>query len=237
MKKKGVCFLLLLMLLALPVHGENAMEYFNLGLKSTLTSTKIKYFSKALEINPMLAEAYEKRGTLYFFQEKFDHFIQDFQTYIGLTSPKAEDYRMLGMGYLKSGFYERAIDKFNHAIEMEPDMMSAYAYRAEAYRLSGKYEETIHDATIAIALIGDGRTKSDAYRTRAKAFRETGRNDLAIADVNAAWDIDPRVPLWRRYFLKSLNPQEMRNVAPFLILIIGMVLIFGLTLKPPKKDD
>ena len=66
MKIKGVCFLLLLMLLALPVHGENAMEYFNLGLKSTLTSTKIKYFSKALEINPMLAEAYEKRGTLFF---------------------------------------------------------------------------------------------------------------------------------------------------------------------------
>jgi len=53
----------------------------------------------------------------------------------------------------------------------------------------------------------------------------------------APWDIDPRVPLWWRYFLKSLSPQEMRNIAPFLILIIGIVLIFGLTLKPPKKDD
>lgn len=237
MQKKVVCFLIFLMLSALPVHGENAMDYFNLGLKSTITRTKIKYFSKALELDPMLAEAYEKRGTLYFFQEKFDHVIQDFQTYIGLTPPKAEAFRMLGMGYLKGGFYERAIDRFNRAIELEPELISAYAYRAEAFRLSGKYEETIHDSTMAVALIGDGRTKSDAYRTRAKAFREIGRNDLAIADVNAAWDIDPRVPLWWRYFLNSLNPQEMSSIAPFLILIIGIVLIFGLTLKPPKKDD
>jgi hypothetical protein len=44
---------------ALPVHGENTMDYFNLGLKSTITHTKIKYFSKALELDPMLAKAFE----------------------------------------------------------------------------------------------------------------------------------------------------------------------------------
>jgi hypothetical protein len=47
------------MLPTLPVYGENAMDFFNLGLKSTVTRTKIKYFSKALELNPMLAKAYE----------------------------------------------------------------------------------------------------------------------------------------------------------------------------------
>ena len=35
----------------------------------------------------------------------------------------------------------------------------------------------------------------------------------------------------------NLNPQEMSSLAPFLILIIGVVFIFGLTLTPPKKDD
>lgn len=59
MQKKVVCFLIFLMLSTLPVHGENAMDFFNLGLKSTVTRTKIKYFSKALELDPMLAKAYE----------------------------------------------------------------------------------------------------------------------------------------------------------------------------------
>ena len=59
MQRKIICFLIFFMLSALPVYGENAMDYFNLGLKSTITRTKIKYFSKALELDPMLAKAYE----------------------------------------------------------------------------------------------------------------------------------------------------------------------------------
>ena len=59
MQKKVVCFLIFVLLSTLSVHGKNAMDFFNLRLKSTVTRKKIKYFSKALEINPMLAEAYE----------------------------------------------------------------------------------------------------------------------------------------------------------------------------------
>ncbi len=237
MKRKIIAFLIILILIALPAHAENAIDYFNLGLKSTLTGTKIKYFSKALELDPYLAEAYEKRGILYYFQEKFDRVIQDFQAYIRVAPPKAEAYRMLGMGYLKSGFYERAADILSRAIEMDSELISAYVNRAEAYRLSGKYGETIRDATVGIRRVCDERTKSDAYRTRARAYREIDRNDLAYADVNAAWDIDPRVPLWWRYFLKGATPEEMSHAAPFLIIGILVVLIFGVKLKPPDKDE
>jgi tetratricopeptide (TPR) repeat protein len=71
---------------------------------------------------------------------------QDFQAYIRLAPQKAEAHRMLGMGYLKSGYYERAIDKFSRAIEMAPELTGAYVNRAEAYRLDGKYEEAVRDA-------------------------------------------------------------------------------------------
>jgi tetratricopeptide (TPR) repeat protein len=138
------------MLLSLPVHGENAIDYFNLGLKSTITRTKIKYYSKALELDPNLVEAYEKRGHLYFFQEKFDNVIQDFQIYIRLAPKKAEAYRMLGMGHLKKGDYRSAITNFTHAIEIEPDLSSSYANRAEAYRLIGDYQKAIFDSDRAI---------------------------------------------------------------------------------------
>jgi tetratricopeptide (TPR) repeat protein len=201
-----------------------------------MTGTKIKFFSKALELDPYLAEAYEKRGTLYFFQEKFDKVIQDFQDYIRLSPPKAESFRMLGMACLKGGFYERAIDEFTRAVETDPGLFSAYAYRAEAYRLSDRYEESIRDATIGIMRLHDGRAKSDAYRTRAKSFRKTNRNDLAVADAKAAWDVDPRIPMWWRYFLRSASPEEMSRFAPLLIIGIGVALFFGLKLKPPDKD-
>ena len=237
MQRKVICYLIFLMLSALSVYGENATDYFNLGIKSTVTRTKIKYFSKALELAPNLTEAYEKRGMLYFFQGQFDNVIQDFQAYIRLAPPKAEAYRMLGIGYLNSGFYERAIDRFTRAIEMESELASAYANRAEAYRLSGKYEETILDSTKAIELGGDPRNIADAYRTRAKAFRKTGRNELSAEDIRSSWQIDPRYAYYFRALYGYASPEGMRKAGLIGIIGIAFLLIFSMKLKPPEKDD
>ncbi len=237
MQRKIICFLIFLMLPALPVHGENAMDYFNLGLKSTVTRTKIKYLSKALELAPNLTEAYEKRGMLYFFQGKFDNVIQDFQAYIRLAPPKAEAYRMLGMGYLKSGDYQSAIYNFTRAIEIDSKQASAYSKRAEAHCLSGNYDLTILDSTKAIELGGDPRNIANTYRTRAKAFRKTGRNELSAADIRSSWQIDPRYAYYFRALYGYASPEGMRKAGLIGIIGIAFLLIFRMKIKPPEKDD
>ena len=237
MQRKVIYYLIFLMLLTLPVHGENATDYFNLGHKSTLTRTKIKYFSKALELAPNLTEAYEKRGMLYFFQGKFDNVIQDFQTYIKLSPPKAEAYRMLGMGYLKSGDYQSAIYNFTRAIKIDSKQASAYSNRANAHFLSGNYDLTILDSTQAIELGGDPRNIADAYRTRAKAFRKTGRNELSAADIRSSWQIDPRYAYYFRALYGYASPEGMRKAGLIGMIGIAFMLIFRMKLKPPEKDD
>ncbi|MFC1826237.1 tetratricopeptide repeat protein, partial [Thermodesulfobacteriota bacterium] len=219
------------------VCGENATDYFNRGLKSTSTRTKIKYFSKALELAPNLTEVYEKRGMLYFFQGKFDSVIQDFQAYVKLSPPKADAYRMLGMGYLKSGDYQSAIYNFTRAVEIDSKQASAYSNRAEAHFLRGNYNLTILDSTKAIELGGDPRDIADAYRTRAKAFRKTDRNELSAADIRSSWQIDPRYAYYYRALYGYANPESMSKAG--LIGVIGIVflLLFKFKLKPPEKDD
>jgi len=237
MQRKVICYLIFLMLSALSVYGENATDYFNLGLKSTFTRTKIKYFSKALELAPNLTEAYEKRGMLYFFQGKYDNVIQDFQTYIELSPPKAEAYRMLGMGYLKSGDFPSAIYNFTRAIEIDSKQANAYSNRAEAHFLSGNYDQTILDSTKAIGLDGDPRDIADAYRTRAKAFRKTDRNELSAADIRSSWQIDPRYAYYYRALYGYANPQSMRKAGLIGVIGIAFLLLFKFKLKPPEKDD
>ncbi len=237
MQRKVICYLIFFMLSALSVYGENATDYFNLGLKSTLTRTKIKYFSKALELAPNLTEVYEKRGMLYFFQGKFDDVIQDFQTYIKLSPPKAEAYRMLGMGYLKSGDYPSAIYNFTRAIQIDSKQASAYSNRAEAHFLSGDYDLTIMDSTKAIKLGGDPRNIADAYRTRAKAFRKTGRNELSAADIRSSWQTDPRYAYYFKALYGYASPESMRKAGLIGVIGIAFLLIFKFKLKPPEKDD
>ena len=237
MRRKIICYSICLMLTAVSVNAENAMDYFARGLKSTATRTKIKYFTKALELAPNLVDAYEKRGMLYFFQGKFDHVIQDFQTYIRLAPPKAEAYRMLGMGYLKRGDYPSAIDNFTRAIEIDSKLAGAYSKRAEAHCLSGDYEQTVLDSTKAIELRGDPRNTADAYRIRAKAYRMIGKNELAAADIRTSWQIDPRYAYYFRALYGYARPEGMRRAGLIAIIGIAFVVIFSVKLKPPEKDE
>lgn len=232
MHRKVISYLIIHMLLTLPVHAENATEYFNLGLKSTITRTKIKYYSKALKLDPSLVEAYEKRGLLYFFQGKFDNAIQDFQIYINYVPKKAEAYRMLGMSYFKKGDYRSAINNFTHAIEIEPNLSSSYANRAEAYRLIGDYQKAIFDSNRAIENWSNTIAVADAYKTRSKVYWEIGRDAEAYADHRKSVNLDPRIPrTWGRY--PSLR--YVRGMGLFILIGVAFVIIFGLKFRPPDK--
>ena len=237
MQRKILCFVIILILSAFPAHAENAMDYFDLGLKSTMTRTKINYFSRALELDPFLVDAYEKRGMLYFFQRKYDHVIQDFQAYIELSPPKGESYRMLGMGYLKIENYPSAIDNFTRAIEIDKGVSGAYSGRAEAHYLSGSYEKAVLDSTRAIELGGDPRRIADTYRTRAKAYRKIGETGLATADARSSWMVDPRYAYYMKSFYTYANLEDMRKAGLFAIIGIALVMVFNLRLNPPEKDD
>ena len=235
--RNTLCWLIFMMLLAASAHGENATDYFNLGMKSTATRTKIKYFSKALELAPNLVEAYENRGLLYFFQRKFESAIQDYQTYSALAPPKAEVQRMLGLCYLKIGDDSSAIDYLTRALEMNPKLARAYANRSEAYFLKGNYDQTIFDSTRAILLGGDPRNTADAYRTRAKAYRKLGENDLSASDIRSSWQVDPRYAYYFRALYGYANPEGMKKAGLVAIIGIAFVVIFGIKFKPPEKDE
>ena len=80
MRKIAVCLFVFAGLVTAQAQDMDAMKYFNLGISSSITPQKIKYFSEALRLDPVLADAYKKRGMLYYFSEKYDKVIQDFQT-------------------------------------------------------------------------------------------------------------------------------------------------------------
>jgi tetratricopeptide (TPR) repeat protein len=237
MSRIAIYCVTLLFLYTLPVHADEAMDYYNQGLKGSITRKKIEFFTKALQLDPKLAAAYEQRGLLYYFQGKYDKVIQDYQTYLDLAPEKAGAYRMLGLGYLKIGDYAPAIAHFSRAIELEPQHPAGYAYRAEANLLSGKDEEAIRDSTAAVELRGDTRAKSEAYKTRARVYRKMGLMDLAYADTRSAWESDPRWSFWSRYWYKYASLEELRGAGLVGIIVLAFVLVFGLKLKPPNKDD
>jgi len=243
MKKIYISILILLVTVAWTTHVQNvyafdgsAIEYFDLGLKTSMANKKINYFSTALELNPRFAPAYEKRGLHYYFQGKYDKVIEDFTHFIRLAPGDADAHRMLGMAYLKINNHEKAIVNFDRALDLEPEIKGVLGYRAEAFRMIGQLDEAIDDSSRALAMEGDLRVLSDVYRTRAKAYLELDQEVLANADLKRAAQIDPRY-FFYRYVSGYADLEDMRRAG--LIGMIGMafVFIFGLKLKSPKKDE
>lgn len=243
MKKTTICILVAFALVFWQKHTPevfafdgNAMEYFNLGLKSSMTNKKINYFTTALSLNPRFAPAYEKRGLHYYFQGKYDKVIEDFSNYIKLVPDEAYAYRMLGMAYLKIGAYEKAIVNFDKAISLAPDMGEAYSYRAEAFRRNGQLTEALDDAQKAIALESDLQILSDVYRTRGKVYQELGQDIPANDNFKKAAEIDPRYVFYR-YMSGYADLEDISKAGLFGMIGMAFVFIFGFRLKPPRKDE
>ena len=220
MKRIAVATLAYLCLTATVAWAQDAVELYNRGLRSSLAYKRIAYFTKALQLNPNLADAYEKRATHYYFQEKLDKAIQDYTRVIELKPDSVNAYLLRGLACLKKGHgegliaeinrlalrytglgepedskaLERAIDDFSCVIELDPRLAAAYSYRAEAYRLIGMIDEAIRDSTTAIQLRGDQKSTAYAYATRAEIYRRLGQNELYKVDFRKSVELDPYSP-------------------------------------------
>ena len=65
MKKIIVTTMAYLYFTVVAAWGQDAIEFYNRGVNSTLAYKKIELFTKAIQLNPNLVAAYEKRALHY----------------------------------------------------------------------------------------------------------------------------------------------------------------------------
>jgi tetratricopeptide (TPR) repeat protein len=234
MKRMLFALIAYMMVTTSAAWAQDAMYFYKRGVESSLANRKITYFTKAVELNSNLVEAYEKRAIHYYFQRRYDKAIKDYTKVIELKPDGAEVYRMRGSAYLKKGVLEPAIADLSRAIELDPKVAIAYGERAEAYRLAGMAVEALRDSTIAIDLRGDDRTTAKAYATRAKAHLQLGHEEQSNSDFDKSVQLDPRYVLIR-YLAGTTDLEGVRRMGLMGIIAISAVGIFQLSLRAPKK--
>ncbi|MBW1607627.1 MAG: tetratricopeptide repeat protein [Deltaproteobacteria bacterium] len=247
MKKLLAAIIVFMCYIAVPAWGGyDAEHFYNLGLESTMANTKINYFTRAIELNPALSAAYEKRGMLYYFQEHYTETIRNFLKVTKLNPDNANGYAMLGVAYFKKNDYDSALSNLTRAIELKPELAEPYGYRAETYRLKAMLNLAVQDATRAIEIGGNKRTIGKAYSTRAKAYRELGENERAEVDLKKAVNLDPVYDIYKTFTTteyladsagRSASVKSVGRMGAAGLIAIFFVMIFKLTLPPPRKGD
>ena len=105
-------------------------------------------------------------------------------------SSKAEKVREkleLGQKYLTEQNYTEAVASFTEAIGLDPENITAYLGRAQAYEGMEQYDDAKADYTTAIEKTEDQPyTQAEAYVGRAEVNELTTSNEDALSDYEAA---------------------------------------------------
>jgi tetratricopeptide (TPR) repeat protein len=146
-------------------------------------------FTKAIELNPQDAIAYNNRGNSYARIEQFNLAIADFTKAIELNPQDAIAYSNRGNSYDSKGQFDSAIADFTKAIELNPQDAIASYNRGNSYARIEQFNLAIADFTKAIEL---NPQDAIAYNNRGNSYDSKGQFDSAIADFTKAIELNPQ---------------------------------------------
>ena len=176
----------------------NILDIEHPGLSEDIAQIMWDNLTKAIELDPNLAEAYFFRGlvTLNLLARSKSVDIDDFSAALSLNDPQSthwglythEDiYYWRGMAWARrEGCLNEAIADFSSAISLDSTYVGAYFQRGLAYEaLGGKELLAIKDFDAVISL---DPTSTTPYYHRAVLRAQLGQYDGAIADMERLVD-------------------------------------------------
>ena len=111
----------------------------------------LQAFKRVTELEPRNAAAYRNMGAVYFQQDKWNECIPIFQKSLEFEQ-NSSTYSNLGTAYFYLKRYEDAVKMFEKAAEMNPNDETWLGNLADAYRWSGRKEESLSTYDKAISL-------------------------------------------------------------------------------------
>jgi protein O-mannosyl-transferase len=91
-------------------------------------------YTKAIQMDSTLVEAYKYRGALYGVAKQYDRSVEDLTKYLATNPPEATEYRFnRGLSYLNLKRMNEAMTDLNQTLKENPDFTRAYRTRGNAY--------------------------------------------------------------------------------------------------------
>ncbi len=178
---------------------EQARAEFNEGIRAGLNEDFKKaeeIFSRAIEINPIYAEAFLYRGLSYVELGEYSKALLDLTVTIELDpafSDQAHYFR--GVTRYRRGEYTQAIDDLSVAIYMNPDYV-AFFQRGKVYLELKNFQRALQDFEIALRLNPDFY---EAYLYRGVTLHHLGETEMALRNMETGKDYLPDHKLVEHY--------------------------------------
>ena len=124
--------------------AQRYLEQARLEFQGFNIDMAIETYTKAIEEDPKLLEAYLERGWIYeCFKGKYEEAIEDYSTVIRLNPLYATAYLLRGQLYKMQERYEEALRDFSQAILLNPALPAPYFEKAKIYEKLDREDEAM----------------------------------------------------------------------------------------------
>ncbi len=132
----------------LPVHLKHGLDQFH----HRNYDAAIAEYTKALEIDPDVAEAYDRRGTAYFQKGDLDHALPDFNQALTLNPRSADALLHRALVHMARGFHDLAVVDFNNSLDIQPYVLDGLLNRGLCRFKLGDFAGAVADFRLILHL-------------------------------------------------------------------------------------
>jgi tetratricopeptide (TPR) repeat protein len=150
----------------------------------------LKNFKKASDLDPIYSERLYHLGISNYLKEEsvIDDAIKNLEQLAKKNMHKAKDIHDLGVAYMERRMYDKAIESFNKAINIDPNYLSAFINLGFAYQYKEDYVKAIQAFEKAIIL---NPRSAKLYNTIGLLYDKMGKPDTAVIAYKKAVNLDP----------------------------------------------
>lgn len=156
----------------------------------------IKMFNKALDLDPKyalayagLADAFAQRGGLFSHEKSWlDSSIEMSKKALSLNTDLAEGYKSLGVAYVYSGKFRKAMENYSKAVEINPNYAPAVSNLGSMHWWLGQYDEAYKWASKGVKL---DPARASSYGTLGLIYTGLTLDSAAEKWIKAAIDLQP----------------------------------------------
>ncbi|MGC1299159.1 MAG: tetratricopeptide repeat protein, partial [Alloacidobacterium sp.] len=165
-----------------------AETYFERGCAAEDPAEQIRFYDKAIRLDPGYAFAHYNRGLARKAEGDVEGALADYDEAIQLNPDDADFYNARGVARYENGDLKRALPDYDKAIRLNPDHALAHYNRGLARKVEGDVEGALADYDEAIRLNPDD---ADFYNARGLARKVEGDVEGALADYQKAIRLNP----------------------------------------------
>ncbi len=173
---------------------QGDVSFGNASLRGQDYSEAIECYSRALELDPSLANVYESRGSAHLSGREYGLAIDDLSKVLELDPDNVSVYYPRGaclkrsVAYTAKGEHGLADADFSKVLRVAPDSAGVYFQRGILHTFIGKHERAIADLGKAIELSPDF---ARAYFVRGEVHLGTKNYNQAIEDFSKFLELNP----------------------------------------------